>query len=191
MKIETEAKFVLKPDSYRGILDALDANKVPHTISVMEYFFVDNLRFRSTRLMSMKNDASEWEAHLNFKLRIDDRSAEEFEYPIPMADYEAVVKHKTTEELGRKFRIAFDDANGHWDIDLYNHGPQESYVMLAECEFEIQDPIVPEFLKPFILWQVPYEHKNVWSSKKLMDSNYRSMMMELLLARLTHFPPGV
>lgn len=133
MAIERERKFLVSDDSWR--------REVTRSIEIVQgYLSVSRERIVRVRVV----DGAE--GRLTVKgVRVHDRRVE-FEYPIPVADADAMLQTLCVRPLLEKRRHLLDKRSpGEWVVDEFRGG--NGGLVLAEVEFEEEDRLeLPRWL---------------------------------------------
>ena len=183
MAIEHEYKFILT-DNHPELIQTLK-DSVPEQF-IHQIYLNKSIRFRKIVKISKKKTSTKF--YHTFKKRIDD-DVLEIESEITPEDFMMVQKADCICSL-HKYRYTIKQIHGQWDIDfLVKHETSnEVYIAMAECEqpkgFEV---VVPEVLKPYIRFEVPYEHSTYFSNFKMCDQEYAKQALIINRLMLKEF----
>lgn len=122
MPKEIERKFLLKNDSWRGLGQGVDHKQ--------GYIFTNNRTIVRVRIVGDKS----W---LTIKGPSEGISRTEFEYEIPLADAENILKNLCEKPLIEKKQYIIEQGGLKWEVDEF-FGDNEGLIM-AEIELESED----------------------------------------------------
>jgi adenylate cyclase len=123
MAVEIERKFLVKNDAWRAQVDS--------EARIMQGYLANNAN--ATVRVRVKGDA----AFLTIKGATQGASRSEFEYPIPVADAEAMLSELAVFPPVDKVRHQIRVGTHVWELDLF-HGENDGLVM-AEVELSAED----------------------------------------------------
>lgn len=131
MGVEIERKFLVKDASWR--------EAVTHSVRYQQGY----LSRSAASAIRVRTDGER--AYLNVKSTTDGITRLEFEYPIPLADAEALLARVALRPVIVKTRHYLDFAGRRWEIDVFE--AENAGLVVAEVELEAAD--APVALPPW------------------------------------------
>lgn len=149
MGIEIERKFLVKGDGYK-----LGAKR-----KVIRQGFLNDDMDRMVRIRLVDN-----KAFLTVKGPLKDASRSEFEYPIPVAEAEAMLEDLCIPPISEKYRYVVEFEGLTWEVDVFM-GVNEGLIV-AEVELEVpgQRIIFPAWIGREITNDKRYYNANLVSN---------------------------
>lgn len=125
MAIEIERKFLVTDDSWRATADAGTRYRQGYIIGGA----------RASVRVRLEGDR----AFLNIKSATLGVRRTEFEYPIPVADAEAMLASLCEKPLIEKTRYILDDGEHHWEVDVF--AGENAGLVVAELELDNENEV--------------------------------------------------
>jgi hypothetical protein len=178
MPVEHETKFILNDDCSK-LITILSAEYPTQTIH--QIYTNKSNRFRKITKQRLNMTQTITYYH-TFKKKINGEVLE-IESKVTQSDFELIQQADNISDL-HKVRYTIPQKYGQWDIDflLVEPGPflyDRIFFCCAECEQpKEREVIVPELLKPYIKYEIPYEHSSIFSNFKLSDQEYAKTVIE-------------
>lgn len=132
MALEIERKFLVESDAWRG------AAERTNTI-IQAYLAIDG--DTSVRVRVSNGD----KAQITIKLGVSALSRDEFEYPLPLADAEAMIAASRGRLIEKTRHIVpFDGFD--WEVDVYEGALDGLVTAEVELQSETDEPALPDWL---------------------------------------------
>lgn len=140
MAIETERKFLVRDDTWRSA--------VTSSISIRQGY-IASAPGRSVRLRLAGETA--W---LTLKFGDAALRREEFEYPIPVADADAMLVHASNQIVKERHIVPWQDLR--FEVDVFSGSLNGLVLAELETERVINSSLLPEWLGPEVTGDARY-----------------------------------
>lgn len=141
MAREIERKFLVKNDSWKNGC---------HGVACRQGYLVKDAA------VTVRVRVLGAEGYLTIKGRTEGIARDEFEYPIPREDAEAMLAGMCGERIVEKIRYHVENGGFQWDVDEFLG--ENSGLVLAEVELESEDqqPVLPDWIGREVTGDVRY-----------------------------------
>lgn len=182
MPTENELKYVLRLDCEADLISGnFDYKKYLLFQGYLAFAKGMTLRLRSSQEMSFKKVTGHPKRKLCYKQKVNDRVIE-IEKKIDQRDFSDLWDSTLNRVEKQRYVVNFEKSL--WEIDFFKHHHDETYFVLAEHEMpedQKQPKYIPEFISKNLIYAVPHDKDDDFSTKRLACAKHAKKLYKELI----------